>query len=100
MKNFEVSKDLGVKQVIHLNKTDKVFYDDLQLNDVSYIELTGGNGLQVADIYSEHNIRVASVADIYSKNNIKIASIETKGKVRIIADYGEQSRIILIETTY
>ena len=84
MKNFEVSKDLGVKQVIHLNKTDKVFFDDLQLNDVSYIELENDNDLQVANFYNEQAFEVAS--------------IETRGKIRIITDFLNDYRTISVET--
>ena len=84
MKNFEVSKDLGVKQVIHLNKTDKVFFDDLELNDVSYIELKNDNGLQVVNFYCGQAF--------------KIASIEVRGKIRIIADFLNGYRTISVET--
>ena len=87
MKNFEVSKDLGVEQVIHLDKTDKVFFDDLELNDVSYIELKNDNDLQVANFYN---------GQAY-----KIASTEVRGKIRIITDnYNRDYRTISIETIY
>ena len=87
MKNFEVSKDLGVKQVIHLNKTDKVFFDDLELNDVSDIELK-----------NEEN---SQVANFYNGQAFKIASIEVRGKIRIVTDsYNHDYRTILIETIY
>ena len=84
MKNFEVSKDLGVKQVIHLNKTDKVFFDDLELNDVSDIELKNDNDLQVVNFYCGRAY--------------KIASIETREMIRIISDYIEDYKTISVET--
>ena len=84
MKNFEVSKDLGVKQVIRLDKTDKVFFDDLELNDVSYIELKNEENLQVANFYNGQAFEVAS--------------IETRGKIRIIADFLNDYRTISVET--
>ena len=84
MKNFEVSKDLGAEQVIHLDKTDKIFFDDLELDDVSYIELKNDNDLQVANFYN---------GQAY-----KIASIEVRGKIRIITDFLNDYRTISVET--